>query len=263
MKQLKRIGKKAIGKVLLPLCNNPVGRASLASVGYACIPSYHIQEGYKKTSDIYEIPLFGRVAAKVIESERSCLHYDRLYSIFQALRNVSKLSPVVCAEVGVYKGGTSLFISQILTELCKGKWELHSFDTFEGHPAPDIHSKEDGQHRGGNFNDTSYEEVKKLLGGFPDAKIYRGRFQDRCGEIADKKFDFVHLDVDIYEPTLFSLKFFEKRLKKNAIIIVDDYGFVTCPGVKKAVDEFMSGSASFNMFHLLTGQAFLYRACGI
>ena len=35
--------------------------------------------------------------------------------------------------------------------------------------------------------------------------------------------------------------------------------FATCPGVKKAVDNFIADSPDFKLFHLLTGQALLFR----
>ncbi|MEM4331709.1 MAG: TylF/MycF/NovP-related O-methyltransferase [Candidatus Micrarchaeia archaeon] len=69
----------------------------------------------------------------------------------------------------------------------------------------------------------------------------------------------VHLDVDVYEPTRFSLNFFKDKLQPGGIIIVDDYGFTTCPGVKKAVDEFTRNNINYELFHLLTGQALLIK----
>ena len=52
-------------------------------------------------------------------------------------------------------------------------------------------------------------------------------------EIKDEKFSFIHIDVDLFEPTFESLKFFYPRLKKGGIIVCDDYNFTDFPGQKK------------------------------
>ena len=47
----------------------------------------------------------------------------------------------------------------------------------------------------------------------------------------------LHLDLDVYQPTLFALNNFKDRIVKNGIILVDDYNIVD--GATKAVDEFL------------------------
>jgi hypothetical protein len=42
---------------------------------------------------------------------------------------------------------------------------------------------------------------------------------------------------------------------KGGVIIVDDYGFVTTPGVKKAVDLFQAG----HKIYIPTGQMIIYK----
>jgi hypothetical protein len=44
--------------------------------------------------------------------------------------------------------------------------------------------------------------------------------------------------------------------------VVDDYGFKTCPGARKAVDEFAARHPEFSLWHLMTGQAVLVRLGG-
>jgi hypothetical protein len=50
------------------------------------------------------------------------------------------------------------------------------------------------------------------------------------------KYSFVHVDMDIYEPTRAALEFFYKRMNEGGVFVVDDYGHLK--GVTKAVDEF-------------------------
>jgi hypothetical protein len=73
----------------------------------------------------------------------------------------------------------------------------------------------------------------------------------------EDSFGFVHLDVDVYPTTVFCLRFFAPRLAEGAVMIIDDYGVITC--VKRAADEFVAEFPQFRLWHLLTGQAILSR----
>ena len=71
-----------------------------------------------------------------------------------------------------------------------------------------------------------------------------------------ERFSFVHLDVDLYQPTMDSLEFFYGRMNPCSIILCDDYGFVTCPGAKKAMDSFFADKPE-EIVSLPTGQGFV------
>lgn len=209
-----------------------------------------------KMLDIRGLPEFGTLAQEVIDQGRTLLYYDRLYTIYQAIKNVARLPEVrdsEMAEVGVYKGGGSYFIALTLAALELKSVNLNCFDTFSGHAQVDVRA-EDPFQKATLFNDTSLESVQKYLSIFENVKTYKGRFQDTNFKVDRKKFSFIHLDMDLYEPTAYALDFFSKRLLSGGIIIVDDYGFLTCPGVKQAVDHFMKETTGYFGLCLLTGQ---------
>lgn len=81
---------------------------------------------------------------------------------------------------------------------------------------------------------------------------------NRFKEVSEKKFSFVHIDVDLYQPIRNSLEFFYNRMLPGGIIVFDDYGFTFFPGAKKAVDEFMQNKNDF-FIALPSGQAFLIK----
>lgn len=215
--------------------------------------------GYWKKIRIQEISGFKELADKVIADKRSLLYYDRLYILYQALWNVRHLAQddVSIAEIGVYRGGGSYFIASTAQQLFGRQLKFHSIDTFEGHP--DDIAADDDSHWPGKFGDTSFEEVKKYLSGFPNVIVHKGRFEDRCSALAQEKFCFAHVDVDIYAPTRACLEFFAERLLVGGVIVADDYGFTTCEGSKQAVDEFVAGRSNYLKFHLETGQILLVR----
>jgi predicted O-methyltransferase YrrM len=67
--------------------------------------------------------------------------------------------------------------------------------------------------------------------------LYKGLFPLTAGPVADRKFSFVHLDVDLYESTKASLEWFYPRLSPGAVVMCHDYDH---SGVRKAVDEFLA-----------------------
>ena len=71
--------------------------------------------------------------------------------------------------------------------------------------------------------------------------------------------DVVHLDMDIYAPTIWALKWFEPKLPVGGVFIVDDYGFITCQGAKQAVEEFMTNNDRYMKMYLQTGQVLLVK----
>jgi hypothetical protein len=247
------------------------GQAFLKKVGievYWRKPGYHYVPDYygckaSKHIDIRSAPPFGRLAKDVIEQSRTLLYYDRLYTIFQALANLKTSRAdaewMDLVEIGVYKGGSSYFIASVLKNMHLTKARLHCFDTFEGHAIEDLSVEGDPLRKPSDFSDTEVNEVKSYLSRFENVNVYKGRFQDTCNQVSSYRFHFVHVDVDLYEPTRFILEFINPRLVRKGVFIVDDYGFQTCPGVKLAVDEFVESNTQYFHVHLLTGQCVLVK----
>jgi hypothetical protein len=68
----------------------------------------------------------------------------------------------------------------------------------------------------------------------------KGVIPDRFREVEDRRFSFVHVDVDLYEPIRDSIRFFYDRLNAGGVLLCDDYGFLACPGATLAVDEYLA-----------------------
>jgi O-methyltransferase len=82
---------------------------------------------------------------------------------------------------------------------------------------------------------SDFQKVKQKLKKYPNVHIYKGIFPETGVSLKNKKFAFVHLDVDIYKSTKNCLEFFYDKLPKGGIIISHDYH---AKGVRKAFDEF-------------------------
>lgn len=187
-----------------------------------------------------------QIANSGIESPRL---RERYWVICQYVKQTVDLVGAT-AECGVYRGASSWLI-------CKnsGGKPHYCFDSFTGLSEPGEH---DGAYwRSGDL--ASAEEVaQKKLAEFPNVTMLTGWIPERFGEIKDQLFSFVHVDVDLYEPTKESLEFFYPRLVDGGIVLFDDYGFETCPGARKAVDDFMSTKRE-EILHLPTGQGVIVR----
>jgi len=158
------------------------------------------------------------------------LRFNEAYQIFMAVKSTNKLGGHI-AEIGTFRGGSAKLISE-----AKGDKHLYLFDTFEG--LPEISRSDSQDHfKKGDYS-ASYEEVKDYLKSYKNVNIYKGLFPQNSEPIINKIFSFVHLDLDLYESTLESIKFFYPRLTKGGIMISHDY--IDTLGVRKAFDEFFA-----------------------
>jgi O-methyltransferase len=173
----------------------------------------------------------------------------RCFMLYQLARQAAQI-PGDVAEVGVYKGGTAKLLAMTLPEK-----QIHLFDTFRGMPPAD--ATIDFHHQG-DFADTSLSAVQSHLSDCGNVRFYQGLFPSTAKPIEHLKFSMVHVDADIYESVKACCHFFYERLERNGVMVFDDYGFPTCPGAKKAVDEFFSDKPDIP-FYLPSGQCIVVR----
>ncbi len=135
------------------------------------------------------------------------------------------------AEVGVGKGYSA-------AKLCE--WfpdkTVHLYDTFSGMPGSKFSEAIDGGcNKPGKY---AYSEdcIRQTLRAFGNFETHPGVFS-----AANGTFCLVHCDVDYYQSTHDVYEAFWPLLVDGGIIVCDDYGYGSCPGAKRAVDEFVKG----------------------
>ena len=165
---------------------------------------------------------------RVIRETDMLLLQDEGYQLLSCVRSTANV-PGEIGEVGVYRGGSARLI-------CEGRGQrtLYLFDTFEGLPVTD---RLDSRFAAGQYA-ASVESVQGYLARFSNVEIYKGLFPETSAPIADKRFSFVHLDVDLYQPTYDSLQFFYPRMNQGGIFLIHDY--LWAEGVRTAVQEFFA-----------------------
>jgi O-methyltransferase len=179
---------------------------------------------------------------------------DRRWMVHQLLRLVGNV-PGDTAECGVLRGATSYLICCANKESQAGRKTHHVFDSFEGLSKP---GPSDGVHWVEGDLKCEIEFARKALSHFEQVRFYPGWIPDRFPKVADRRFSFVHIDVDLERPTRESMAFFYPRMRSAGIIVCDDYGISTCPGATRAIDDFLRDKPE-KILTLPDGGGFLIR----
>ena len=149
-------------------------------------------------------------------------------------------------EVGVWKGGSML--SMILKYETYNKYdrEFYLYDTFTGMTAPSSIDVDLANTSAADILTQEhircfapYDMVKSNIERHTRYPHIRYIVGDICQNTTFPKNEIalLRLDTDWYESTKVELETFYPRVKKNGIVIVDDYGH--WKGCKQAVDEFL------------------------
>ena len=156
-------------------------------------------------------------------------------------------------EVGVFQGVTSRNVCEKLYEINKENFLFHGIDIFEdtninidNKEMTIKHNKISNPFKHLIFNiilkknlfsiDSIYSFLKKFKN---NVQLYKGFSETELPKIDMSKIDMVFLDGGhSYETVRSDLSLILKGIKKNKIIICDDYDQVDY-GVKRAVDEIL------------------------
>lgn len=162
----------------------------------------------------------------------------------------SKKFHINSAEFGIYRG-----IGSLMMETYFGRYEgsqHYAFDSFEGLSKPQpIDNRPDVA----GIMSPSLTKTQKLLS---KTKIYQGWIPEDLPQNFSTKLDFVHIDLDLYEPIKGALNFIHPLLKPGAIILIDDYS-TNWPGAMEATNEYVESHMNkfLNVFDHMTGLLFL------
>ena len=159
-----------------------------------------------------------------------------VYELFKKTLNL----PGSIAEFGVWRGSTFFFLARLIDIFDTSVHEnmnltsrqLFGFDTFEGFVSlspNDLAGRDHDQKKVGglNFDNEIFDEAFKNLKDemkFPSrVNIIRGdvmsTFKPFLDENAGVRFNFVNLDMDLYEPTSFVLNEISVRMVNGGVLL--------------------------------------------
>ena len=164
-------------------------------------------------------------------------------------------------ECGVFKGFSGYLMRSLQEKINENNIsnEFFLIDSFEG--LSDIQDEDKvtienfHQHKKGHFK-VSLESVDSIFKKFNNVNILKGWIPEILNSLDENnKYKFVHLDVDLYQPTLESLKYIFDKVINGGIILTDDFSSPYFPGNKKAWQEFFLSKNIKNYTILPTGQS--------
>ncbi len=165
------------------------------------------------------------------------------YELYKKIKN----KPGSIIECGVYKGASLMRWAHFRQSLENNESRsIFGFDAFGAFPSKGIKSSLDKKFVQ-NYDDgggvgINEKELLKLCKKkqFSNIHLVKGNVLSTLTKFKKKnqnlKIALLHLDMDVYEPTLHALKVFSKNMVKGGLIVIDDYS--TIEGATRAVDDF-------------------------
>lgn len=207
-----------------------------------------------------------RISRTDVESWKSIRRAQRALVLVRYFEHTLRLAGGR-VECGVFRGFSALLMAKIahIHDPAFSGEDVHLIDSFEGLSAPTaadavaMRTLETGGQRpiysleAGYFA-TPLDEVEAALRDYPDITFHKGWIPPVLARVPEKQWAFVHLDVDLYEPTKTSLAYFFPRLAKGGVILNDDFKSPLFPGAGHAWREFFE-ERNLSYLVLDTGQA--------
>ncbi len=166
------------------------------------------------------------------------------YEIFKKSEKI----PGSIVECGVFKGNSFfrfLIFRDLIFNQKKIKKHIYGFDVFG--KFPNQKNKKDNKFAldhnkriglGLNYNKILNNLKKKKLKNFT---LIQGKIEDTAKTFLKKKknfkISFLHLDLDVYQPTMSALENFYDKISSGGVILIDDYGQVE--GATSATNKFL------------------------
>lgn len=177
--------------------------------------------------------------------------FERRWNVGELLKLLVDV-PGQLAECGVFRGGNAY---QMCAFAQKNGRRVHLFDSYEGLSAP---TDADGAYWQKGDLSASEQLVHANLAEFDCFDTYKGWIPEAFPKVMDHTYAFVHIDVDLEQPTYDSMAFFYPRLNKGGIILLDDHGYDTCPGARKAALDYMADKTE-PVLDLSSGQGLIIK----
>jgi len=150
-------------------------------------------------------------------------------------------------ELGVYKGASLVRLATYRDALENDfSRKIVGFDAFGKFPTEGLQVKDDldfiEQFEGTGGHGLAEDEVASILSfkGFSNFELVKGNVFDTLPSYLAKhpetRLAFLHLDMDVKEPTDFALAYLYERVVPGGLIVFDDYNAVV--GETISVDDF-------------------------
>jgi predicted O-methyltransferase YrrM len=171
---------------------------------------------------------------------RSVMNQERMMNIFLIIAcYFDGIADHDIVECGSYRGGSALFMALLLKRLYP-QARIYAHDTFTG--MPDVDPLVD-RHVPGDFADADFPGLQRARDeqGFDNLHLVTGLVQDTfpASYPSERRIGLLHLDMDIYEPTIYAQNAAWPMLTVGGYIVYDDATVPGCIGATQAVEELL------------------------
>jgi hypothetical protein len=162
---------------------------------------------------------FHEVRAHLVAPSLANGYPNSLVHIYQCLCNAARLGLAgAVVELGTFKGGTTLFIAQVIERLSV-HWPVLTFDSFTGFPprrSPlDMYDEPECVF-------TDLEAVRTLFAGRA-VEIVTGDITQTCERLRNLDLVLTFFDTDNYSPATAALQIVRERTVVNGAIVFDHF----------------------------------------
>jgi hypothetical protein len=199
------------------------------------------------------------------------LHYQlqRLLYFQRVLDMVRNVEGAV-VECGVGWGHSLFYLGCLVKDEMKGR-RIWAFDSFEGFPEPSPQDDSPRKPRKGEWSDTSVEGVRQMLvssgldAAFVESQIrfVKGFFNESLVKYDGGPIAFLHLDVDLYESYLTTLRAMFPKVAPGGAVLFDEYLGAKerekFPGAQRAIEEYFGARAAHIQRDAVTGKYFMIK----
>jgi len=199
---------------------------------------------------------------RVYEAVRNHTLVDRYrcYELWQLVAEAAKLPAGDVIEIGVWRGGTGALVAR-KCQIDGIHDTVYLCDTFQGVVKA---GPQDVTYVGGEHADTAKGVVTALCDSLKldRIRILQGIFPEDSGVmVCDRSFRLCHIDVDAYQSAKDIAEWIWPRLVPGGIVVYDDYGFYSCVGITRFVNE-ERAKPDRMVIHNLNGHALVFKIPG-
>ncbi len=164
-------------------------------------------------------PIFQEELSQLLVPSFANGYPHTLTHIFQCLKNAARLGlHGTVAEFGMFKGGTTMFMSRIIERLGMN-WPIIGFDSFSGFP-PRRSPLDMYNHPDCFFSDL--DAVRRYLDG-RNIEIVSGDIVETCHRIANQDLVLTFIDTDNYTPAKAAIDIIRERTLLGGAIVFDHF----------------------------------------
>ena len=167
------------------------------------------------------------------------------YELYKTIVNI----PGHIFELGVYKGASLVRFATFRDALENDySRKIVGFDAFGAFPTSKLQVEDDldfiKRFEGAGGHGLNESEISDILKskGFENFNLIKGNIFDTLPKYLsanpETRIAFLHLDMDVKEPTDFALELLYERVVPGGIVVFDDYNLAA--GETISVDEFVS-----------------------